>query len=90
MSFRPEDISYVDIFPPIGIARAGGQRRPLLQIYWFWSSIDFADSAEWYLGSEIPGVEHIPNSKFKDAEHKIKRRVCQHIGSHSLWFILDT
>ena len=33
MSFRPEDISYVDIFPPIGIARAGGQRQPLLQIY---------------------------------------------------------
>ncbi|KAF9070235.1 hypothetical protein BDP27DRAFT_1324037 [Rhodocollybia butyracea] len=55
MSFDPQRISYVDIYPPIGVSRVG-------------------DSREWYLGSEIPGKELIPEGGFKDANYKIKRQ----------------
>ncbi|CAE6452408.1 unnamed protein product [Rhizoctonia solani] len=49
MPFSPDQIEFVDIYPPINVARVG-------------------DSDEYFIGTENPGVEPIPDGAFKDYE----------------------
>ncbi|CAE7234192.1 unnamed protein product [Rhizoctonia solani] len=58
MTFTPEDIAHVDIYPPIAIARVG-------------------NSSEYFIGSEVPGVEPIPDGGFKDKDFKIKKQAAR-------------
>jgi len=73
MSFDPTKISYVDIYPPIAVARVGGKDSVTSKSYNL--TMLLSDSPTWYLGSQIPGKELIPEGSFKDADHKIKRQV---------------
>ena len=73
MSFDPTKISYVDIYPPIAVARVGGKDSVTSKSYNL--TMLLSDSPAWYLGSQIPGKELIPEGGFKDADHKIKRQV---------------
>lgn len=87
MTFKPEDIDFVDIFPPIGIARVGGRLRPkspqvlCLTIY-------LTDSDEWYVGPEVPGVGPIPDGGFKDSQHRIKKQASFVIVASNLGTLL--
>lgn len=67
-TFTPENISFVEIFPPIGIARVGnsgtiaGQRRDGLAV-------------EYFLGPEVPLGTAQPAHGFRDKGGRIKRQV---------------
>ncbi|KAG1743634.1 uncharacterized protein EDB91DRAFT_1274175 [Suillus paluster] len=70
MSFDPADISYIQIFPPIGIARLGDSGFDL-------STGKLDGEIEWFLPSEIPGAEDMPadlKGQFRDANKRIKRQ----------------
>jgi len=71
MSFLPSDIAYIQIFPPIGIARLGDSGFDL-------NTGRPDGEIEWFLPSEIPGTEDMPVSlqgKFRDCKNRIKRQV---------------
>ncbi|KAG8792531.1 hypothetical protein FRC12_005847 [Ceratobasidium sp. 428] len=80
MTVKPEDIKFVDIFPPINVARVGGK---------------CTDSNEYFISSEVPGVEPIPEAQdirpslnspgsestreggFKDKDYKIRKQAAR-------------
>ncbi|KAG2132996.1 hypothetical protein DEU56DRAFT_951148 [Suillus clintonianus] len=70
MSVQPADIAYIQIFPPIGIARLGDSGFDL-------STGKSDGDIDWFLPSEIPGTEDMPadlNGRFRDAKNRIKRQ----------------
>ncbi|KAG0698475.1 hypothetical protein DFH29DRAFT_941178 [Suillus ampliporus] len=72
MSFTPADISYIQIFPPIGIARLGDSGFDLST-----GNLDPDSKIECFLPSEIPGTEDIPadlKGQFRDSKNRIKRQ----------------
>jgi hypothetical protein len=70
MDFDPTDIAYIQIFPPIGIARLGDSGFDL-------SKGTPDGEIKWFLPSEIPGTEDMPaglQGQFRDANNRIKRQ----------------
>ncbi|KIJ65358.1 hypothetical protein HYDPIDRAFT_27377 [Hydnomerulius pinastri MD-312] len=70
MSFNPGDVSYLKIYPPIGIARLGDSGFDL-------DTGKPDGKMEWFLPSELPGTEDMPDDlkgRFKDEKHRIKRQ----------------
>ncbi|CAE7215427.1 unnamed protein product [Rhizoctonia solani] len=55
MTFTPDQIAYVDIYPPASVAH----------------------SSEYFIGSEVPGVEPTPEGGFKDKDFKIKKQAAR-------------
>ncbi|KAG0698477.1 hypothetical protein DFH29DRAFT_941196 [Suillus ampliporus] len=69
-SIEPADIAYIQIFPPIGIARLGDSGFDL-------STGKPDGDIVHFLPSEIPGTEDMPatlEGQFRDAENRIKRQ----------------
>ncbi|OAX37455.1 hypothetical protein K503DRAFT_866864 [Rhizopogon vinicolor AM-OR11-026] len=69
---NPNDIEYVQIFPPIGIARLGDFGFDL-------STGQPEGTLEWFLPSEIPGTEETldPKGKLRDGKNRTKRQAVQ-------------
>jgi hypothetical protein len=71
MAFTHADISYIQIFPPIGIARLGDSGFDL-------STGKPDGEIDFFLPSEIPGTDDMPVSlkgQFRDKNKRIKRQV---------------
>ena len=74
LTLTPTNIAFVEIFPPIGIARVGnsgtiaGERRPQLAV-------------EYFIGPEVPLSTAQPKRdpqtgySFRDSKGRIKRQV---------------
>ncbi|KAG1743607.1 uncharacterized protein EDB91DRAFT_1335740 [Suillus paluster] len=71
IDINPTHISYIQIFPPIGIARLGDSGFDLST-----GNIDDDSEIDWFLPSEIPGTEDMPADlgKFRDEKNRIKRQ----------------
>jgi len=67
------EISYIRIFPPIGVARLGDSGFNL-------DTGKPDGEIQWFLPSDLPGTENMPDSlkgRFRDDHNRIKRQVSQ-------------
>ncbi|CCM05259.1 uncharacterized protein FIBRA_07469 [Fibroporia radiculosa] len=72
MSIDPTEISYIQIFPPIGIARLGDSGFNL-------DTGEPDGDIEYFLSPEVPGSDDVSpavNNSFRDSKYRIKRMVC--------------
>ena len=73
MSIPYPQISYIKIFPPIGVARLGDSGFNL-------DTGKPDGDIKWFLPSDLPGTENMPdslNGRFRDDNNRIKRQVSQ-------------
>ena len=72
MSIEPSKINYIQIFPPIGVARLGDSGFNL-------DTGKPDGNIDFFLPPEVPGNNNIPDAlqgNFRDKKSRIKRMVC--------------